>query len=171
MPVASSSRKAQRQPRTWNQVTIDDKETNVRLETEDGCNSLILIKSLKLYHSEGRFVFHAHFPGFCSTQQSLSKFCMRRYLTADNNTTVGVEGLSSNGGAVRRSQEDKASGNLRRLRGAANGAGELALGFFVHGGRDQRSPDGTGGDCVDADTATDILVVQTTSEGDDGALC
>lgn len=59
MPVASSSRKAQRQPRTWNQVTIHDKESNIRLETEDGCNSLILINSLKLYRSKGRFVFHA----------------------------------------------------------------------------------------------------------------
>ena len=107
---------------------------------------------------------------FCSTQ-SLSKVCMRRYLTADNDTSVGVESLSSNGRAVRRSQEDKASGNLRRLRGTANGAGELALSLLVHGGRNQRSPDGTGGDCVDADTATDVLVVQTTGEGDDGALC
>lgn len=95
----------------------------------------------------------------------------RTHLTADNNTSVGVESLSSNGRAVRRSQEDKASSDLRRLRGAANRAGELALSLLVHGGRDQRSPDGTGSDCVDADAAADVLVVETAGEGDDGALC
>ena len=96
---------------------------------------------------------------------------MRIRLTADDNTTVGVEGLSSNGRAVWRSQEDKAGSDLRRLRRTANRAGELGLGLLVHGGGNQRSPDGTGSDCVDADAAANVLVVETAGEGDDGALC
>ena len=96
---------------------------------------------------------------------------MQIHLTADDNTSVGVKGLSSNGRAVGRSQEDKASGDLRGLRGTADRAGEFALSLLVHGGGDQRSPDGTGSDCVDADAAADVLVVETAGEGDDGALC
>jgi hypothetical protein len=82
-----------------------------------------------------------------------------------------VKGLSSNGRAVRRSQEDKASSNLRGLRGTTNRAGELLLSLLVHGGGDKRGPDGAGSDCVDADTAADVLVVKTAGEGDNGTLC
>jgi hypothetical protein len=81
-----------------------------------------------------------------------------------------VQSLTSNGRTIRRSQEDKASSNLRGLRGTANRASELALSLLVHGGGDQGGPDGTGGDGVDADAAADVLVVQAAGEGDDGAL-
>jgi hypothetical protein len=90
-------------------------------------NSSILINSLKLYHSKGRF-FHAlvHLLLFDAKtfEHKASRAC-KIHLTADNNTTIGVEGLSSNGRAVGRSQEDKASGDLRRLRGTADRAGEF----------------------------------------------
>jgi hypothetical protein len=109
---------------------------------------------------------------FCATQTTF-RACVHflSYLTADNNTTVGVKSLSSNGRAVRRSQEDEASSDLRGLRGAANRAGELLLCLLVHGGGDQRSPDRTGSDSVDADAAADVLVVKTAGEGDDSTLC
>ena len=95
----------------------------------------------------------------------------KTHLTADNNTSVGVKGLSGNGRAVGRSQEDEASGDLRGLRGTADRAGEFALSLLVHGGGDQRGPNRTGGNCVDANTTADVLVVETAGEGDDGALC
>ena len=96
---------------------------------------------------------------------------MCEHLTVDNNTAVGMKGLSCDGRAVGRSQEDKAGSDLRGLRRATNRAGELALSLLVHGGRDKRGPDGTGGDCVDANATADVLVVETASKGDDGTLC
>lgn len=46
------------------------------------------------------------------------RVCIR--LTVDDNTAVGVEGLSRDGSRVTSSQEHKAGGNLRRLRRTAD---------------------------------------------------
>lgn len=54
-------------------------------------------------------------------------------LTVNDCTTVGVERLARNGRTVGVRKENKASGNLARLAGAAHGCGELLLSFLTHG--------------------------------------
>ena len=46
----------------------------------------------------------------------------------------------------------------------------MILRFFGHGRRDQGSPDGAGADGVDTDALGDLLVMQSTCEGHDGAF-
>lgn len=92
-------------------------------------------------------------------------------LTVDNGTAVGVDSLATDGAAVVARQEDKASSNLARLRRPADWGGELLDGLVVHGCRNERGPDRSWSNGVDTDSPSDILVRQTASEGDDGALC
>lgn len=96
--------------------------------------------------------------------------CVSIHLSVNNDTAVGVEGLSGDGRTISARQKDKAGGNLRRLRGTAQRTGEFALRLLIHSCRDERGPDGSRSDCIHTDTAADVLVVETTSEGDDGTL-
>ena len=79
-------------------------------------------------------------------------------LTVDDSTTVGVDSLPTNRAAIVASQEDKASSNLARLRRPANRRSELLDSLVVHSSRNERSPDGTRCNGVDADTPSDVLV-------------
>jgi hypothetical protein len=94
----------------------------------------------------------------------------KQHLTVDNNTAVGVDGLARDRSTVGVCEEDEASGNLRGLRGTANRRAELFLSLVVHSSRDEGCPDGTGSDGVDTDATTDVLVVETAGERDDGTL-
>lgn len=94
----------------------------------------------------------------------------RQHLTVDNNTAVGVDGLARDGSTVGVCEEDEASSDLRGLRRAADRAGEIFLCLMVHGGRDKGCPDGARSDGVDTDATTDVLVMETAGEGDDGTL-
>ena len=68
-------------------------------------------------------------------------------------------------------QEDEAGCDLGRLGWTTHGCGaELVLRLFRHGRRDQGGPDGSGADGVDTDAVRDLLVVQSASEGHDGAF-
>lgn len=91
-------------------------------------------------------------------------------LTIDNDTTVGVESLTGNAGAVAACKEDEASSNLGRLTWSTNWRCELLKGLVAHGRWSQRSPDWTWSDCVAANALVTVLVGQATSEGDDGTL-
>lgn len=42
--------------------------------------------------------------------------------------------------------------------------------FFVHGGGNERGPDGTRADAVYADAVADLLVGETAGEGHDGTF-
>lgn len=97
--------------------------------------------------------------------------CGSIHLSVDNDTAVGVDGLSGDGSAVRVRQKHKTGGDLRRLRRTAYRTGEFGLGLLVHSCRDERGPNGSRSDSVHTDTTTDVLVVKTTSERDDGTLC
>lgn len=82
-----------------------------------------------------------------------------------------MEALPSDHATILASKEDEARRDLRRLGWPAHGrATELILCVFLHGGRDEWCPDGTGADGVHADTVGDLLVVETACEGDDGAF-
>lgn len=94
----------------------------------------------------------------------------KQHLTVDNNTAVGVDGLARDGSTVGVCEEDEASSDLRGLRGTANRRAELFLSLVVHSSRDEGCPDGAGSDGVDTDATTDVLVVETAGEGDDGTL-
>ena len=73
--------------------------------------------------------------------------------------------------AVLTRQENKTRRNLRRLCGTTHGRrAQLVLSLFRHSGRDQRRPHGPRADGVDADTVSDLLVVQAAREGYDGAF-
>ena len=73
--------------------------------------------------------------------------------------------------AILTRQKNKARRNLRRLRRTTHGRrAQLILRLFRHGGRDQRRPHGPRADGVDADTVSDLLVVQAAREGYDGAF-
>lgn len=99
----------------------------------------------------------------------LSGSCSQ-YLAVNNDTTVGVDGLATNGRRVGASEEDETCRDLAGLAGPAHGGCELILCFMVHGGRDERCPNGAGCDSVDTDASADVLVGETTREGHDGAL-
>ena len=92
-------------------------------------------------------------------------------LSVDNDTAVGVDGLTGDTAAVGTCQKDEASGNLRRLTWPAHGRSELFLSLVVHGRWDQRRPDRAGGNSVDTDALGHKLVGQASGEGDDSTLC
>lgn len=91
-------------------------------------------------------------------------------LTVDDAATIAVNGLTTDCRAVSRSQEDHTGGNLGGLSRSAHWRGELLLRLLVHGGRNQRRPDGARGHGIDTDALGDKLVAQATSEGDNGTL-
>ena len=73
--------------------------------------------------------------------------------------------------AVLTRQKNKARRNLRRLRRTTHGRrAQLILCLFRHGGGDQRRPDGPGADGVDADTVSNLLVMQAAREGYNGTF-
>lgn len=81
-----------------------------------------------------------------------------------------MKSLTTHGAAVIASQEHKARRNLAGLRRPTNGRSELLDGVVVHGGRDERRPDGTRCNSVDSDALADVLIGETTGKGDDGSL-
>ena len=92
-------------------------------------------------------------------------------LAINHNTAIRMQTLPGNHTAVLTGQENKACCNLRRLpRTAHRCRAQLILRLFGHGRRDQWSPDGSGADSVDTDTFGDLLVMQSTCEGHDGAF-
>lgn len=81
-----------------------------------------------------------------------------------------MDRLAADSRAVRGGEEHDAGGDLAGLGGPAHGTRKRLLGLVVHGGRDERGPDGSRGDGVDADALADELVAEAAREGDDGAL-
>lgn len=79
-------------------------------------------------------------------------------LTIDNGAAVGVDSLTADRAAVVAGQEDKASSNLTRLRRPADWRGELLDSLIVHSRWDEWGPDRAGGNSVDANTLSDVLV-------------
>ena len=73
--------------------------------------------------------------------------------------------------AILTRQEHKARRNLRRLRRTTHRRrAQLILCLLRHGGGDQWRPYRTGTHGVDADTVSDLLIVQAAREGYDGAF-
>ncbi len=68
-------------------------------------------------------------------------------------------------------EENDASGDLARLGRSAHWTRELLLRILQHSRWNKRCPDGPWSNSVDSDAVSDLLVTETTSEGDDGALC
>ena len=92
-------------------------------------------------------------------------------LTADDSSHVGVKCLSTEGAAVFTGEEDNGSGNLTWLSRTAQRSGsELLLVLTLHGRWDERCPDGSRGNSVDANAVSGLLIAQATGEGDDCAL-
>lgn len=91
-------------------------------------------------------------------------------LAVYNHTAIAVNRLSADARRVLARQKHYTSRDLTRLRWPSHRACELLLCLVVHSCRDERSPDRSWGNCVDTDAARHVLVAQTPSEGDDGAL-
>ena len=67
-------------------------------------------------------------------------------------------------------QKHETSRNLRRLPRPTHRRAELILRVVLHGRRDQRRPDGTGTDAIDADAVFELLVGEAAGEGDNGTF-
>jgi hypothetical protein len=94
----------------------------------------------------------------------------RRNSTVNHNTTISMNDLPTDLRAVRRSKENKHSRDLTRLSATANGSVEALLRVLRHGRHDQRRPNRTGSNGVDADALGHPLVAEPVGEGGDGAL-
>lgn len=81
-----------------------------------------------------------------------------------------MQTLTTHEPTIRTRQEHKTRRHLARLSGSPEGRREFLLRLLVHGGRDQRRPDRTGTDAVDADPVLELLVGEAAREGYDGAL-
>jgi hypothetical protein len=90
--------------------------------------------------------------------------------TVNHNTTVGMNDLPTDLGAVRAGKENKHSRDLTRLSTTPNGTTEGFLRLLRHGRNNQRSPNGTRSDSIDADAFGYPLVAETVGESGDGAL-
>jgi hypothetical protein len=90
--------------------------------------------------------------------------------TVNHNTTVGMNDLPTDLGAVRAGKENKHSRDLTRLSTTPNGSAKGFLRLLRHGRNDQRGPNGTGSDSVDADALGHPLVAEAVGESGDGAL-
>jgi len=125
-----------------------------------------------MIHSLACYDLQAYTVDFFSRMLQWQSLCSasRSSLSVDNNTTVGVESLSTEAGTVWAGQEDERGRNLRRLAGSADGRSELRKCFVIHGSLDQRRPHRSRCDCIDTDTLRAVLVGQTAGERDDGAL-
>lgn len=81
-----------------------------------------------------------------------------------------MQTLSTNETTIRTRQEYETSGAFWWLTGATHGRCEFFLRFLVHGCGDERGPDGTGANGVDADPLADLLVGKSAGEGYDGTF-
>jgi len=93
-----------------------------------------------------------------------------QHLTVHNNTSIGVNSLSSECGAVHAAQKHHTGCNLARLQGPANRGCKLLHRIIIHGGGNQRGPDRARRNRVHADSFTAVHIGEAAGEGDDGAL-
>lgn len=91
-------------------------------------------------------------------------------LAVHYHTTVAVYGLPTDARTVRTRQEHHTCRDLARLRWPTHRARELLLRFLVHCGRNQGRPYGARSDRVNANALTEVLVRETTREGNDCSL-
>ena len=91
-------------------------------------------------------------------------------LAIDHDPTIRMQALTADQTAVLACQEHEASGNFAWLPRSTQRRAEFLLSLFVHCGRYKRGPNGARTHSVHPDTLTDLLVRETTSEGDDCPL-
>lgn len=90
--------------------------------------------------------------------------------SVDYHPSVGMQRLPRNQATILTRQEHEACSNLARLAGSPHRRAELFLCIILHGRRNQRRPNRTGSNSIDADAEGDLLIVEPASEGDDGAF-
>jgi hypothetical protein len=90
--------------------------------------------------------------------------------TVDHNTTIGVNDLPTDLGAVRTGKENKDSCDLTRLSTAPNRSVEAFLRLLRHGRNDKWGPYRAGSDSVDANSLGHPLVAEAICECGDGTF-
>lgn len=96
--------------------------------------------------------------------------CLMVGLTIDDNPSISMNSLPTNHTAIRTRQENNHTRHLGWLSRSTHRARKVVLLLLAHRSRNQRRPNGTWRDSIDADLLGNELVRETAGEGDNGSL-
>lgn len=90
--------------------------------------------------------------------------------SVDDHPAIWMQRLPRDQATILTRQKHEACSDLTRLTWSPHRRAELILRIILHGRRDQRRPDWARCNSIDADAKRDLLVVEATGKGDDGAF-